>query len=134
VLLAQGQRVGEICRRIGVSEQSYYRWRREYGGLKIDQARRLKDLEQENSRLKCAVTEVWSSDELPHLGRQALVGTRRRQRGLPASGGCLLALSHLHGRPSRRRDGRDCHHRDPHRAAVGRALAMAHGALPLPFG
>ena len=58
VLLAQGQRVGEICRRIGVSEQSYYRWRREYGGLKIDQARRLKDLEQENSRLKRAVADL----------------------------------------------------------------------------
>lgn len=41
VLLAQGQRVGEICRGIGVSEQSYYRWRREYGGLKVDQTRRL---------------------------------------------------------------------------------------------
>jgi transposase-like protein len=38
----------EVCRRIGVSEQSYYRWRREYGGLKVDQARRLKELEQEN--------------------------------------------------------------------------------------
>ena len=57
-LLVQGQRVGEICRRIGVSEQSYYRWRREYGGLKIDQARRLKDLEQENSRLKHAVADL----------------------------------------------------------------------------
>ena len=40
VLLSQGKTVGEICRRIGVSEQSYYRWRREYGGLKVDQARR----------------------------------------------------------------------------------------------
>jgi len=58
VLLVQGQRVGEICRRIEVSEQSYYRWRREYGGLKIDQARRLKDLEQENSRLKHAVADL----------------------------------------------------------------------------
>ena len=58
VLLAQGQRVGEICRRIGVSEQSYDRWRREYGGLKVDQARRLKDLEQENSRLKRAVADL----------------------------------------------------------------------------
>ncbi len=58
VLLAQGQRVGEICRGIGVSEQSYYRWRREYGGLKVDQARRLKDLEQENTRLKRAVAEL----------------------------------------------------------------------------
>ena len=44
VLLAQDETVGGVCRRIGISEQSYYRWRREYGGLKIDQARRLKDL------------------------------------------------------------------------------------------
>ncbi len=58
VLLAQGQTVGEICRRIGVSEQSYYRWRREYGGLKVDQARRLKELEQENTRLKQAVADL----------------------------------------------------------------------------
>jgi len=58
VLLAQGRTVGEICRRIGVSEQSYYRWRREYGGLKVDQARRLKDLEQENARLKRAVADL----------------------------------------------------------------------------
>lgn len=58
VLLTQGQTVGEICRRIGVSEQSYYRWRREYGGLKFDQARRLKELEQENIRLKRAVADL----------------------------------------------------------------------------
>ena len=58
VLLAQGQTVGEICRRIGVSEQSYYRWRREYGGLKVDQARRLKELEAENGRLKRAVADL----------------------------------------------------------------------------
>ena len=50
VLVARGQTVGEVCRHIGVSEQSYYRWRREYGGLKLDQARRLKDLERENGR------------------------------------------------------------------------------------
>jgi len=41
VLLAQGKTVGEICRRLGVSEQSYYRWHQEYGGLKVDQARHL---------------------------------------------------------------------------------------------
>mgnify|MGYP001360100109 CR=1 FL=1 len=58
VLLAQGQTVGEICRQIGVSEQSYYRWRREYGGLKVEQARRLKELEEENTRLKRAVAEL----------------------------------------------------------------------------
>jgi len=58
VLVSQGQTVGEICRRIGVSEQSYYRWRREYGGLKLDQVRRLKVLEQENARLKRAVADL----------------------------------------------------------------------------
>jgi transposase-like protein len=58
VLLSQGETVGGVCRRIGISEQSYYRWRREYGGLKVDQARRLKDLEQENARLKRAVADL----------------------------------------------------------------------------
>ncbi len=58
VLLAQGRTVEEVCRRIGVSEQSYYRWRKEYGGLKVGQARRLKDLEAENARLKRAVAEL----------------------------------------------------------------------------
>ena len=47
VALSQGQTVGQVYRVLGVSEQSYYRWRREYGGLKIDQAKRLKDLVQE---------------------------------------------------------------------------------------
>jgi transposase-like protein len=58
VRLAQGQTVGEICRQIGISEQSYYRWRREYGGLKLDQARRLKDVERENGRLRRAVADL----------------------------------------------------------------------------
>ena len=50
VALSQGQTVGPVCRVLGGSEQSYYRWRREYGGLKIDQAKRLKDLAKENVR------------------------------------------------------------------------------------
>jgi len=49
VLLGQGQRVGEICRSNNISEQTYYRWRKEYGGIRIDQARRLKELEKENA-------------------------------------------------------------------------------------
>ncbi len=56
--LAQGAKVGQICRQLGVSEQSYYRWRREYGGMKVDQARRLKDLERENIRLRKAVSDL----------------------------------------------------------------------------
>ena len=50
--------VGQVCRMLGVSEQSYYRWRREYGGLKIDQAKRLKDLAKENVRLRRAVSDL----------------------------------------------------------------------------
>ncbi len=50
VLLAQGKKVGEVCRSIGVTEQTYYRWRNEYGGLKVDQARRLKELERVDRR------------------------------------------------------------------------------------
>jgi len=58
VRLSQGEKTGAICRSLGVSEQSYYRWRREYGGLKVSQARRLKDLEKENQRLRKAVSNL----------------------------------------------------------------------------
>ncbi len=52
VLLGQGLAIGEVCRIIAISEQTYYRWRKEYGGMRVDQARRLKGLEAENARLK----------------------------------------------------------------------------------
>lgn len=58
VRLAQGETIGVVCRALGISEQSYYRWRRAYGGLKLDQAKRFKELEQENGRLKKAVSEL----------------------------------------------------------------------------
>ncbi len=58
VLLSQGKTAGEVCRHLGVSEQSYYRWRREYGDLKVDQAKRLKELERENARLRKAVSDL----------------------------------------------------------------------------
>lgn len=58
VVLAQGGVVADACRRIGVTEQTYYRWRREYGGLKTDQVRRMKDLEKENARLRRAVSDL----------------------------------------------------------------------------
>jgi putative transposase len=50
--LAQGKTVPEVVRKLGVTEQTYYRWKREYGGLRTDQAKRLRDLEKENARLK----------------------------------------------------------------------------------
>ena len=52
VLIGQGQSVADVVRHLGVTNVTYYRWRKEYGGLKIDQAKRLKDLEKENARLK----------------------------------------------------------------------------------
>jgi len=58
VLLGQGGTVGEVSRKLGVTEQTYYRWRREYGGMRLDQARRLKELEKENGRLKRLVADL----------------------------------------------------------------------------
>ena len=58
VLMGQGKTVAEGARAIGVTEATYYRWRAEYGGLKLDQVRRLKQLEQENSRLRRAVSDL----------------------------------------------------------------------------
>ena len=58
ILLNQGASVGEASRKIGVTEQTYYRWRKEYGGMRIEQAKRLKDLEKENARLKKLVADI----------------------------------------------------------------------------
>ena len=58
VLLNQSNPVAEVCRKLGISEQTYYRWRKEYGGMRVDQARRLKELEQENARLKKPVADL----------------------------------------------------------------------------
>lgn len=58
VRLSQGEKTGTICRSLSISEQSYYRWRKEYGGLKTDQAKRMKDLEKENARLRKAVSNL----------------------------------------------------------------------------
>ena len=58
VLLSQGRSVGEAVRTIGVTQFTYYRWRKEFGGLKSDQVKRLKDLEKENERLRKAVSDL----------------------------------------------------------------------------
>jgi transposase-like protein len=55
--LAKGLTTGDVVRKLGITEQTYYRWRKEYGGLRVDQARRLKELEKENSRLKRLVAD-----------------------------------------------------------------------------
>jgi transposase-like protein len=58
VLIGQGRTVALACREAEISEQTFYRWRKEYGGLQIEQARKLKDLEKENARLRRAVAEL----------------------------------------------------------------------------
>jgi putative transposase len=58
VALAQGQTAAQVCRSLGIVEQTFYRWRREYGSLKLEQAKRLKALEQENARLRRAVADL----------------------------------------------------------------------------
>jgi transposase-like protein len=57
ILLSQGNTIGAVCKKIGVSDYTYYRWRKEYGGMRVDQARKLRDLEQENTRLKKVVAD-----------------------------------------------------------------------------
>ena len=57
VLLSQGQTTSQAVRSLGITEQTYYRWRKEYGGLQVGQAKRLKDLERENARLKKLLAE-----------------------------------------------------------------------------
>jgi len=57
IKLAGGKRIGEVSRELGISEQSYYRWRKEYGGMQVSQAKRLKDLERENAQLKKLVAD-----------------------------------------------------------------------------
>jgi transposase-like protein len=58
VALAQGQTAAQVCRTLGIAEQTFYGWRREYGGLKVEQAKRLKTLEQENARLRRAAADL----------------------------------------------------------------------------
>ena len=58
VELANHKNIGQACKEAGITQQTYYRWRKEYGGLKLDQAKRLKELERENAKLKRLVAEL----------------------------------------------------------------------------
>ena len=58
VALAKGQPIAKIVRKLGITEQTYYRWRKEYGGLRTDQAKRFKEVEKENARLKKLVADL----------------------------------------------------------------------------
>ena len=58
VALAKGMQIAVVCKQLGVAEQTYYRWRKEYGGLKVEQAKKLRELEKENARLKKVVADM----------------------------------------------------------------------------
>ena len=58
IALSQGMTVGQVSRKLSISEQTYYRWRKQYGGMKISQAKRMKQIEHENKRLRKAVAEL----------------------------------------------------------------------------
>ena len=73
VLVSQGRSVADAVRSIGVTEVTYYRWRKEFGGLKVDQVKRLKDLETENQRLRKAVADL-TLDKLI-LGKRSFLST-----------------------------------------------------------
>ena len=64
VELSRGLTVGQICKKLEVTEQTYYRWRKEYGGLRTDQAKRLKELERENARLKKVVADLTLDNDI----------------------------------------------------------------------
>jgi putative transposase len=72
VVIASGKLTPQACREAGISEQTFYRWRKEYGGLKLDQAQRLKALEQENAKLKRLVAELSMENQI--LASRTILG------------------------------------------------------------
>src|SRR6184192_134867 len=90
VLTSQGKNVAEAIRSIGISEVTYYRWRQEFGGLKSDQVKRLKDLETENTRLRRAVSDLTPHDAAgcsPFPGPSAASPGRSSTRRTPDANG-----------------------------------------------
>ncbi|MDP2943086.1 MAG: IS3 family transposase [Candidatus Omnitrophota bacterium] len=83
IQLAKGLDIVDVCRTLGFSEQSYYRWRKEYGGLKLDQAKRMKGLEKENTRLKKIVADLTLDNSiLKEAGRGKLLSPVKRRRAI----------------------------------------------------
>jgi transposase-like protein len=78
VFVSQGQSVADAVRAIGVTEVTYYRWRQEYGGLKSDQVRKMKDLEAENARLRRAVSDLTLDKIILKEAASGTVGPRQR--------------------------------------------------------
>ena len=105
--LVQGETTGAICRRLGVSEQSYFRWRRVYGGMKVDQAWRLKELERENQRLRKAVSDLTQGKlDIPERSACRVIGQHRSTQCKKPPGrtdeealtSAIIRLARLYGR------------------------------------
>ena len=64
VILSQGTPIAQVCKKLGISEQSYYRWRKEYGGLRTDQAKKLREVMKENARLKKVVADLTLDNDI----------------------------------------------------------------------
>ena len=80
VEVAKGQSIAHVCRKLGIPEQTYYKWRKEYGGMKVDQAKRLKELEVENSRLKKLVADLTlDKDILKEAASKKLLSPAKRR-------------------------------------------------------
>ncbi len=114
VELSQGQALSQITKGLGITEQTYYRWRKEYGGLRMDQAKRLKQLEQENGRLRKVVADLTLDNAMlkevadPNFFRRPGGGRRRSSCGrsstYPSGGRAACCVSRA------RRSADDCTH------------------------
>lgn len=93
VHLSQGLSVGETSRKIGVTEQTYYRWRKEYGGMRLEQAKRLKDLEKENARLKKLVADLSLDNSILQEAARLIVGQAKKACDLIQQGTFEKAVS-----------------------------------------
>jgi transposase-like protein len=116
VELANGKSIKEVCRGIGVSEQTYYRWRKEYGGMQVSQAKRMKELEKENQHLRRAVADLTVDNLI--LKEAKLLSPERRRRCVvlvqqQLGGYCQLDVARVKPRPRISRDRSGSRGRNP---------------------
>lgn len=96
VLSSQGKTVGEICKALAISDQTYYRWRKEYGGMGTEQARRLKELERDNAQLRKVVADLTLDNSIlkEAMGENDQPGQTARSGQAGARGACAPNQNH----------------------------------------